>query len=286
MKNRRGKQARRRGLGQPHDRVYAEDRARQRALAAERERYRVLAEEERNRVRAEQRSQLRAAMTSYLDMSGISLDAEDGREAIIFVRDKDKVAYLFMDEAVSCGGGHRISGEFLKAGDHWDRLRSVLLDLQGGDVPADSPPLSLTRATLPGWLADEAVAAATLASSRIRIQRKRAYSHPVLLDGGSYQLRFEPVRLGATGAELPFSFHEAESNPVHAALQLQTSTDPLVVALRNRPTNPSLSGDGSSRFSDLPTLLVSNERQLNHHSVFLRRNAKRLGSSRAHKVAQ
>jgi hypothetical protein len=221
MKNRRGKQARRRRLGQPHDRIYAEDRAHQQALAAEQERTRTL---------AERRSQLRAAMTSYLDMSGIALDVEDGSEAIAFVRGKDKVAYLFTDEAVAHMGAHRIKGEFLKSGDHWDRLHSFLLDLQGGGATADSPPLPLTRATLPGWLTDEAVAAAMQASFRIRTQRKRAYSRPVLLDGGSYQLRFEPIRAGSTGAELPFSFHAAERGPTLAVLQLQTPADPLAVA--------------------------------------------------------
>jgi hypothetical protein len=194
-----------------------EERARRRALVYARERAAKLAE-------------LKAAAAEHLDTRDLMLTREDGTEAIAFLRGREPVAYLFDDEIVTRRGGRRIAGNFLQPGPQWVQLRGFLLELQSGrDAPPERP-LALTRARFPESLPDQLRTAAMQASGRIRTCRDRAFRHSVVLDAGTYEVRFDPIRSCSGVLEVPFSFRRNGSDHVEAALRVLTSVDPLEIA--------------------------------------------------------
>lgn len=217
MKKRRPKKGRKPARSRS-TRLDVEERARHRALAYAHERAAKLAE-------------LKAAAAEHLDTRDLTLTRKDGTEAIAFLRGREPVAYLFDDEVVARGGGMRVPGNFLQPGHQWVQLRGFLLELQAGrDAPLERPLLPVTRTTFPESLPDQLRAAAMQASARIRTRRDRAFRHSVVLDAGTYEVRFDPIRSCSGVLEVPFSFRRKGSDHVEAALRILTSVDPLEVA--------------------------------------------------------
>jgi hypothetical protein len=175
---------------------------------------------------------LRAAVALHL---GLEVDIGNSSEGIVFVRDQKRLVFLWRDRAAPnpIYGGGTIWGDFLKPGDHWDRLRDLLLE-HGAVEPSsrDRPAAVLVLESLPATLSVEQRAGAVKSSERIRIDRARAFDRRAIIeigDEGHAQIGFDPIRRSEAGPEAPFRYTRTGNDPIEAALRLG-GPDPLPVA--------------------------------------------------------
>lgn len=122
-----------------------------------------------------------------------------------------------------------ITGNFLRAGPHWDRLRERLRErLLNADKSNDADLDEVLR-EFPPDLAPELAQMAREASARIRLDRTLAHEHPVVIVLPQGEIRFEPIR-DVVALEVPFT-HTGTRGTTRGALRLLTPTDPLPLAV-------------------------------------------------------
>jgi hypothetical protein len=178
--------------------------------------------------------QLTALMASVAAHLDLHFDIYEGDEGLAFCWGRRKLAWLWEKEAAAALGSHeRIRADFLKPGDHWDALRSLLLMLApSGDAAWTSRETSTTVAAMPdSWPADVR-SAAVVASQRIRTGRMRAFDRVVVLDAPLYQVRFDPVRAYKDTPAVTFRLKQPGAQPVDGTLLLLASGDPLPIVFR------------------------------------------------------
>jgi hypothetical protein len=190
------------------------------------------------------RAQLRTAVERYL---GIGVDVEDGDEGIAFAHGKKRIVYLWKREAAAntIYGNRKVVGNFLEPGEHWDRLRALLIELHAVDTtPASGrPPVQTTL--LPTSLSVGQRAMALAAGKRIQTERVRAFDRRTILDideDGRHSIEFEPIVGHDDGTtEVPFRYAAPDGSVVSAALRLG-STDPPAIAAFEAISETELAG--------------------------------------------
>lgn len=181
---------------------------------------------------------LRAAADRYLDVRDLGIHVEDGNEGIVFIRGhRNIVAYLFDRTAVTRDGRRRIRGNFLVDGPHWEDLHELMRDLH----PARDVRLPLRQrmrllTSMPAPMAADVATAASHASARIRTSRTRAFGCPVVLMGGDFEIRFEPVH--TRSLVVPFRFQSTDTKAVEGAIRLRPAVDPLTILVDETVEDP------------------------------------------------
>ena len=177
------------------------------------------------------RVELRAAAARHL---GLAVEIRNSGEGIVFVRDNRRLVDLWMDRAEPNPkyGGATIWGSFLGPGEHWDRLRDLLLELGAVESSSDRATAVLVRESLPSTLSAEQRAAALKNSERIRTDRARAFDRRAIVEigeEGHAHIEFDPIRRSEAGPEAPFRYTRAGRDPIEAALR-PGGQDPLPIA--------------------------------------------------------
>lgn len=224
VKKRRGKQKRRKT-------THRNAASRLRTVERDVDRLEQQAQEIR-RIRSARVAQLRGAMETYLDRSGLTLVPSNGSESVVFRRGREDVAYLFGDVIVAHSGQPRFSANFHEPGPHWRIAHDFLLALQDGHDPdvGGSSLYLVSRDSFSQEIPPDLAELGLTASARLRTQRHFAFHNPVKLTARDLLMTFEPTRYRAGGVEVPFRLEQSDETPVEAALRLTGSNDPLEVA--------------------------------------------------------
>jgi len=178
-------------------------------------------------------SELHRAIERHLDARELTLDVTDATESVVYGHHNEPRLYLFKDEAVVRRSTRRIHADFLAPGQHWDELRTLLLELQGGGEGVSAlPDMQQTIMDLPSSLPAELRLAALQASARIRTGRTHAFMRPAVVENETIQIRFEPIR---THPKLmaPFTLNGEGAAPIQAALDLGSPADPVAIAFHD-----------------------------------------------------
>jgi len=180
-----------------------------------------------------------AAIDRHLDQTGISLERLPGSETVRFGRKKKALVYVYADEAIQIHGGRRIPGDFLADGEHWNQLRSLLLEVQGVvEAPVLATDFLHSMTSFPSSLPPELAAMALPASARIRADLC-VFPCPVLLEGEAVHIRFEPMRRSPS-LLVPFSVRRADGRETTAALDFSNSQEPIPVVFEDQDHEPEI----------------------------------------------
>ena len=161
-----------------------------------------------------------------------------GRNGFALVTAGRELAVIRATHAVG-PGREMIPGNFLIAGEHWDRVGQALHGAETGTSaqPAASDAWTVTSPRrfdiLPGSISPELRKACIEASRRIRLERRTAFGRRIVLEGGGCELMVEPIGKRKDRLHVPFAFSndkDSEGAPVQGELAL-IGTDPLPVLI-------------------------------------------------------
>lgn len=142
-----------------------------------------------------------------LGLAARHLDFPNTQDVRIYDADNHRVA-IVSDDGASVEGHGGVSGDFLRDGNHWDRLHKLLVDQTGASAETDGfHPISEEQMTaaMPTSAGPKTVERAKQAS-RVIWERFHALAHPIELPGKQFSVVFWPATQHNQVTGLPFKY--------------------------------------------------------------------------------
>jgi hypothetical protein len=191
--------------------------------------------------------ELVAAVREHLEISEISIDISRVLSACLLHRGQLSARVSATKARV---GAEVVRGNFLVGGEHWARFNAVLSTalLAPSQVEPSGPGLGveseevaeidlsglalMTVADPPSELDTSLIEEGLEASRRIRLERRHAYAHHVVLTFSGREIAFAPVRRDGYTIIAPFRFMHPGGSTL-GAIRLSGMRDPLPIQIES-----------------------------------------------------